>query len=410
MKNPTPPWARYRQIGLILRRLRAAVLVFCAGVAFARGSENPNVLWTHGPSPAPSIFPIAVWLQSPANASRYAAAGINTYVALWNGPTEEQLGILKKAGIKLVCSQNQVGLAHLDDPTIIAWMHGDEPDNAQSLPGGGGYGPPIAPGKIVQDYQRIRAADPSRPVMLNLGQGVAWDGYYGRGVRSNHPEDYPEYMKGGDIISFDIYPVVHDKPAVAGKLWHVARGVERLVEWGKGEKVIWNCIECTHVGHPTAKATPHQVKAEIWMSLIHGSQGIIYFVHEWKPRFQEAGLLKDPEMLAAVTVINRQITRLAPVLHQPSVSGQLTVSSAHPEVPVAAMLKRLGPGEGQYIFAVGMRDGSTAARFKLEGRHGEESVEVLDEHRTLAAQDGVFDDDFKPWDMHGYRLGGSAAP
>ena len=24
--------------------------------------------------------------------------------------------------------------------------------------------------------------------MLNLGQGVAWDGWYGRGTRTNHPE------------------------------------------------------------------------------------------------------------------------------------------------------------------------------------------------------------------------------
>ena len=67
--------------------------------------------------------------------------------------------------------------------------------------------------------------------MLNLGQGVAWDGWYGRGVRTNHPEDYAEYVRGGDIISFDIYPAVHDKPAVAGKLWYVARGVERLRGW-----------------------------------------------------------------------------------------------------------------------------------------------------------------------------------
>ena len=92
-------------------------------------------------------------------------------------------------------------------------MHGDEPDNAQSLGEGKGYGPPILPEKIVESYERIRAADPTRPVLLNLGQGVAWDGYYGRGVRTNHPEDYPEYVKGCDIASFDIYPVAHDNAA-----------------------------------------------------------------------------------------------------------------------------------------------------------------------------------------------------
>ena len=114
-------------------------------------------------------------------------------------------------------------------------------------------------------------------MLLNLGQGVAWDGWYGRGVRTNHPEDYAEYIKGCDIASFDIYPVAHDNPQVKGKLDFVARGVERLVKWTGGRKIVWNCIECTRIESHT-KATPKQVKAEVWMSLVHGSQGIVYFV------------------------------------------------------------------------------------------------------------------------------------
>lgn len=96
-------------------------------------------------------------------------------------------------------------------------------------------------------------------------------------------EDYPEYVKGCDIASFDIYPAVHDKPEVAGKLEFVAQGVERLVQWTRGEKAVWNCIECTQIGHPQVKATPQQVRAEVWMALIQGSRGLIYFVHEFKP-------------------------------------------------------------------------------------------------------------------------------
>jgi hypothetical protein len=171
----------------------------------AEETVSPYSKWRHGPSAEPAFFPIAVWLQSPANASRYRQAGINTYVALWRGPTEEQLAELKKAGMGLICEQNAVALRHLDDATIIGWMHGDEPDNAQEK-AGGGYGPPIAPEKVVAGYQRMRSADPSRPVMLNLGQGVAWDGWYGRGSRSNNPEDYPKHIEGSDIASFDIYP------------------------------------------------------------------------------------------------------------------------------------------------------------------------------------------------------------
>src|SRR5687767_324085 len=276
--------------------------------------------WKNGPPSDPNYFPIAVWVQDPKNAERYKAAGINLYVALWRGPTTNQLAALAKAGMPVICSQNARGLENKDNPIIVGWMHGDEPDNAQSLGRGKGYGPPILPETIVRNYEKMRAADPSRPVLLNLGQGVAYDNYIGRGVRRNHMEDYPEYVKGCDIASFDIYPVVHEKAEVAGKLEFVARGVERLRQWTRGEKVVWNCIECTHIGNPEKKATPRQVRSEVWMSLIHGSSGIIYFVHQFKPTEREAALLDDPEMLAAVTAINRQIRTLAPVLNSPSLA------------------------------------------------------------------------------------------
>jgi hypothetical protein len=352
-----------------------------------------------------NFFPLAVWLQAPANAPKYREAGINVYVGLWRGPTETQLADLKRHEMRVICSQNALGLAHKDDPTILGWMHGDEPDNAQPLRGEQrGYGPPILPERIVEGYRRMKDADPSRPVLLNLGQGVAWDNYIGRGVRRNHPEDYPEYLKGCDIASFDIYPACHDHPDIAGKLWFVADGVSRLRKWTSDQQLVWNCIECTYISNPPHKATPQQVKAEVWMSLVRGSRGIIYFVHQFKPQFIEAGLLADAEMLAAVTAINRQIRELAPVLNSRTIAEGLTVHSSSAEVPVEAMLKHRG--DADYVFAVGMRDGTTTARFQLAGVKGSATAEVLGEDRTLSIRDGVFEDEFRPWDVHLYRLQG----
>jgi hypothetical protein len=378
------------------------LLVLSAGAQGTESSANPYVQWSQGPDGGAEFFPIAVWLQSPAKAQRYRDAGFNLYVGLWRGPTDEQLQQLKVVGMRVICSQNRVGLAHRNDPTIVAWMHGDEPDNAQSLGAGKGYGPPILPEKIVESYNRIKAADPNRPVLLNLGQGVAWDNYIGRGVRRNHPEDYPEYVKGCDIASFDIYPAAHDNPAIAGNLWYVAHGVERLKQWAQG-RPVWNCIECTRINNKQQhKATPQQVRCEVWMSLIHGSMGIIYFVHEWQPKFDESALLSDPEMLAAVTQINQQIAALAPVLNSPTLPDAAKVSSSNPAVPVATMVKQ--QGGAVYVFAVTMREGPTRATFAVQGLSGAGSVEVLGEQRTLDSKDGVFADDFPSWGVHLYRI------
>jgi hypothetical protein len=349
----------------------------------------------------PDVFPIAVWLQSPARAADYKAIGINLYVGLWRGPTEAQLTELKRHGMRVICSQNEVGLKHLDDPTVVAWMHGDEPDNAQSLGKGKGYGPPILPAKVVEDYERIKKADPSRPVLLNLGQGVAWDRWVGRGTRTNHPEDYPEYLKGCDIASFDIYPAVHDHADVAGKLWLVAEGVSRLGKWTDGRKPVWNCVECTHVSNPKVKPTPRQVKAEVWMSLVRGSRGLIYFAHQFQPKFVEAGLLDDKEMAAAVGAINKQVRELAPVLNSPTVADGVTVASSS-SVPVEAVARRRDGST--YVFAVGTRDGATTATFTVAGLTGRAKAEVLGEDRTVEVRDGVFKDEFAAWDVHLYRI------
>jgi hypothetical protein len=381
----------------------ALALTVAAGASVSPPAcANPYGRWQNGPAHDENFFPIAVWLQPPAKARQYLEAGFNTYVGLWDGPTEEQLAALKQAGMKVFCEQNAVSIKHLNDPTIIGWMHGDEPDNAQELGAGKGYGPPIPPATIIAEYQRIRAADASRPVMVNLGQGVAWDDYIGRGVRRNHPEDYAEYVKGSDIASFDIYPVAHDSPVVAGNLWFVPQGVERLTRWAGPERIVWNCIECTRIDNPDHKATPHQVRGEVWMSLIHGSRGLIYFVHEWKPRFNESALLSDPAMLAAVTALNRQIARLAPVLNRPTVTDAAAVESENRDVPIAMMAKRTG--DALYLFAVGMRDGKTTAAFTVRGLTGEPKVEVLDENRALNMRNGVFRDDFQAWDAHIYRI------
>lgn len=386
--------------GLIALTMVLAIL-FPAPSAVAAGDSSPYARWRFGLSTNESYFPVAVWLQSPANAARYKAAGINLYVGLWRGPTGDQLAELQRAGVSVICSQSRAGLENKENPVIVGWMHGDEPDNAQARPEGKGYGPPILPDRIAADYERIRAADPTRPVVLNLGQGVAWDNYIGRGVRRNRPEDYPEYVKGCDIASFDIYPAVHDNPEVAGKLEFVAKGVERLRDWAGPGRTVWNCIECTHISNPEVKATPQQVRAEVWMSLIHGSRGLIYFVHQFKPVFKEAALLDDPEMLASVTAINQQIHQLAPVLNSPSIVDGVIVKSSESDAPIALMMKR--HGEMTYLFAVNLRNRSTRGSFSGKGWPVRSSIEVLGEARSIKPGEQGFLDDFQPYAVHLYR-------
>jgi len=289
-------------------------------------------------------------------------------------------------------------------------MHQDEPDNAQLIgedkaTGRKIYGGPVPPSEVVERYKRMKANDPDRPVLLNLGQGVANDLWKGRGVGA-HPDDYFTYVKGCDIVSFDVYPVAGLNNE--NLLWYVAKGVSRLifwVNWNKstdGEKIVWNCIECTRIRNLEKKPTPHHVRAEVWMALIHGSMGLIYFVHQFQPKFVEAALLEDEEMLSAVSRINRQIHELAPVLNSPTVHDGVKVVSTNPNVPVHTMVKIYG--NAIYIFAVGMRNENTKAIFAVENIPKRTSAEVLWENRHISVDNGRFEDEFKPYDVHIYRI------
>lgn len=137
------------------------------------------------------------------------------------------------------------------------------------------------------------------------------------------------------------------------------------------------------------------------MSLIHGSTGLVYFVHQFKPKFDEHALLDDPPMVAAVTAINRQIHDLAPVLNSPTIDV-VKPKSSEEKVPVDAMAKHANGAT--YVFSVGMRNGPTTATFAVQGIKPGASVEVIGESRQIKSKDGSFDDEFKAYDVHLYRI------
>jgi hypothetical protein len=363
------------------------------------GGAEYYAKWSNGPPSDPSFFPIAVWLQSPSRAAEYKSIGINVFIGLWQGPTDQQLSGLASAGMPTICEQSGVWASHLADPTIWAWMHGDEPDNAQS-DGQGGYLPCIAPSSIIADYQQYVANDATRPVYLNLGKGVSQEDWIGRGDCTGRLDMYPEYIKGADIVSYDIYPVNDTDSAVHDNLWYVPRGVDRLREYAQYKKPVWNWIETTGFNDPANTPTPDQVKTEVWMSLIHGSLGIGYFAHIFQPTTVEAGLLASSSMKSAVSAINGQIRDLAPVLNTPSLSNGASVDSSNTNVPVDIMVKRQG---SLYIFAVAMRSGSTNATFTVR-TPTQGSVTVLGESRTLDLANGSFTDAFAPYAVHLYEI------
>jgi hypothetical protein len=368
---------------------------------------SPYAGWSKGVSTDPTFFPIAVWLQQSFHATELAQLGVNVYVGN-NAGTDPlaaaDLATLEQNGIYAIIGQDSVGLASIDDPTIIGWwMTPDEPDNAQ--PQGGGYGPPVAPATLVTQYDAYKAADPTRPIWLGLGQGVAYDGWEGRG--SNAPPE-SGYVPGSDIISFDIYPYNNcagdtNEQVTCGEFWLNAFGVDRLHQWSNRGQAVWTDVETTVINAgTTAGPTPAQTASEVWLALIHEANGILYFIDSWNPSFREDAIFETPAMVTAVTALNQQIKSLAPELNSATLPGLVTVSPADAAVSIDTMVK--AKGTTLYIFSAVSRAGMTTASYVVEGMTGNGVAKVLGENRTIDVTAGKFSDAFAANGVHVYSL------
>jgi hypothetical protein len=372
----------------------ALILAFC--LATGARPAAADAPFPNGFPRDSSFFPIGVWLQWAGRAPRYQAIGINTIVGQFEGPTEAQLAELAQHRMFAVVEQNDVALASPNGAVIKGWMQGDEPDNAQPV-GPGQWGACVPAAEVARRTQAMKARDPTRPVLLNFGRGVADEGWPGRGPCTGDVAYYDAAIVGADILAFDIYPVASDTPHVQGRLEYVARGVANLKRRATQGQVVWGVIETTAI-QMQQRVTPAELRAEIWMALIHGATGIVYFVHEWTGGFREDGIFRHPEIVAAVGKTNETIRILAPVLNSPTLAGLVAVSST---VPIAAMAKR--QGGALYLFAVAMRREASTPWFAIRGlRDGRATV--IDEDRTVAIKDGILEDSFAGYGVHLYRI------
>ncbi len=369
---------------------------------------SPYAAWSRGIPTDPTFFPIAVWLQGSWHATELAGLGVNIYVGN-NAGTDSlastDLATLKGLGMYAIIGQDSVGLDNIDDPTIIGWwMDPDEPDNAQS-DGMGGYGPPVMPSKLVTQYDAYKKADPTRPIWLGLGQGVAYADYEGRG--SNPPAE-SGYVPASDIASFDIYPYNNcsgdaNSKVTCGQFWLNASGVDNLHQWANRGQAAWSDFETTVIGAGTSDGpTPVQTASEVWLALIHSAGGVVYFIDSWEPSFREDAIFASTAMVTAVTALNQRIKSLAPELNSSTLPNLVTVTSSNAAAPVDTMVK--ANGTSLYVFSAIARAGTTTGSFTINGMTGNGVATVVGENRTVPVTTGTFSDAFAANGVHIYKI------
>ncbi|MBN2581659.1 MAG: beta-galactosidase [Planctomycetes bacterium] len=343
------------------------------------------------------LLPLMGFYQSVKSFEHAEVMGLNGYFMPGKTPAREYLDALAARKLYGIVLYDPEVTGHA---ALLAWLQPHEPD---ALAEGK---PRSTPDEVVAAYEAIRKADPSRPVVLDFSPNFMLKAEFAEGRSEQQKrEDYAAYARGGDILTYNVYPIwLHNRPE---RINWVAEAADDLREIVGPDKPFFAMIE-TGKG---SKAVPvdeqrdvsvDEIRAEVWMALTHGATGIIYFTHQFKPSFTE--FAPDADKQAGIKAINAQITRLAPILL--SGATQRPVVVAFVGGLEASWTAREYKGR-LYLFVLNADPQRREGKISIaaEGLRAGQTVEVIDEGRTIKVdRDGSFSDTFGPLGLHIYAM------
>ena len=235
--------------------------------------------------------------------------------------------------------------------------------------------------KTRELYQIVKEADPTHPCSLVIMS----------------PGAAAKYRWCTDIMWIDPYPIPHSPvtyvtSCVAGAVTNVEKdkpvwAIPQAFDWA-----VWNTGKVNGVHRPTNE----EERCMTYLALVHGAKGIIYWAHTASQYY-----IRDyPEHWAYMKKLAGELHDLTPALLTPNVSR--VVGLEPKDAPIDTMVKRLN--DRTYVFAVNYDTKPSKVKVSLSESSVSAPVEVLFEERTVAAEKGSWTDEFKPLEVHVYRV------
>jgi hypothetical protein len=233
---------------------------------------------------------------------------------------------------------------------------------------------------------------------------------------------YPVLAKAADALGFDIYPVCgYGYP---GRMREVADGAAELRALAGPDRPTYQWTEAKKGSQWVSAAeqpevTSQYTRAEVWMAIIGGATGIGYFTHKWVDpdgSRNYSAFAPTAERRAEPRRLNAQLTRLAPAMLVDPARASVHISmtdalpchfkatQVHGALYLFAQNTDLGKDAEKLQQCEPISPRSGMATLALEALSAGTRVEVVDEHRTITAQEGRFTDDFGPLAEHIYRI------
>lgn len=310
-----------------------------------------------------SFFPIGTYGAPVEDYKVIKEAGYNFVVA-----SAEDLDQVHEAGLLAAVHADINNLQEFinkykNHPAVLCWMLWDEPGESKSdlL-------------YIYDLYNQAYKADNVHPSYLVITK----------------PTVYRTFGRCCDVLAVDTYPVTGGIIEMAGET--IADAYEQL----DNEIPVWHCGQMF--------AWPEQRRPNVqehrfmtYYALMNGAKGLLWYVYKG---FGQYLPVDDPELWSAQKTLIAEITELIPLFMEPGFGKDVQLVQENESVK--AILKK--SPIGTFVLATNTSKTEThQAELKINKiKNGNASV--YKENRTVAINNGILKDEFKPLDVHIYKL------
>ena len=281
------------------------------------------------------------------------------------------------------------------DPSILAWYTGDDTSMH------------ITPSELLDRDEAAHMLDGTR---LSCQADVTG----GDEMKSR----YQPYVAFSDVFMPELYHVLSenpaaDRPCVARVIRDMEKAKDDIAKYNGGKpRALWPILQIFHGGRLWHRfPTADEIYGMSFAALIHGGNGIMWFHYagqiDREHGLRYSGAFQSQETWTVMTNLSIRIASLSPVLlertpRQPVVpdilDGDKTDHCGRPSVSVLVK----NHGAWAYLFAVNASSEKVRARLSVSVPDGEGAV--MWENRRIKVSGGSFEDDFKGYGVHVYRL------
>jgi hypothetical protein len=313
------------------------------------------------------FFPTAVWEQCSDMFNSNIGDGINLFMG---DGCQDDTGLparLAGRAYSIVDSEH----ANATGRGVIGWYFPDEWDAFLKSN--------VTRADLAKDIPSARPGRISFLTLTNHFYSKAEPLPQGKGM-------YPVLFQIPDVLGFDLYPLqVWCRPAF-GDVFDAQAELHSL----SGGKPTFQWIEVARMEQPCRThseldPTPETVRAEAWLSIAGGANGVGYFPNHWSPNIGNA-----------ISQTNHQIKALTQALLAPTALA----TSDNGTVRVAAH----SLNGALYVVAVNTSSTTVTARIDVDGIGGRSATVLGGSGPAVASDDKGFSDTFGPLDARVYVI------